>query len=146
MTEQQPIQEIDPKFLSSIAQLIRAFEGIDPESETAIKQLIDMKNILERSRFPTYPILARQVYLRLIYEAYPDYAQSCKDWADNEAHGLIQYKGQGRDEFVEMNKNLNPSANQEFYVGGTTPNKTEPKKGLFDRFRKPKDESEFIDE
>lgn len=129
--------------LSKIAQLIRAFEGVDPEAETAIKQLIDMKNILERSRFPTYPILARQVYLRLIAKIYPEVAESCKDWADFEAHGLIQYQGKGREEFVEINKAPQGSQqNTEFYM---SPNKAEPKQSLLSRFTKKKEEIELIE-
>lgn len=107
--------EEKPKELDELYKIIRVFQGLPPESDTAISQLINMKSLLERSRFPTYPLIARQVYLRLLNWYYGDMAEACKMWADYEAEALIEYKGQGRQEFVEINKAAQ-QAQQEFYI------------------------------
>jgi len=94
-------EKLDSDMLRSLAEaismMVRAFEGKPIEPEDIITRLTNVKNILERSRFPTYPLLAKQVYLRLIAlyapEAYP-----CRDWADLEAQALISYKGLSREE------------------------------------------------
>jgi len=92
----------------AISMMVRAFEGRPIEPEDVITRLTNVKNILERSRFPTYPLLAKQVYLRLIAKYNPQ-AYACRDWADMEAEALIEYRGQGRTEYVEMTR--------EFYFG-----------------------------
>jgi len=145
-------EKLDTNMLKSLAEaismMVRAFEGRPVEPEDIITRLTNVKNILERSRFPTYPLLAKQVYLRLIAlyapEAYP-----CRDWADLEAQALISYKGLSREEYVEMTRATSVArAEQEFYFGEmpTVHAEAKPKRSFWQRLRgRPKpEESEFV--
>lgn len=97
---------------------VNALEGRPIEAEDVISKLINLKNKMERSRFPTYPLLAKQVYLRLIARYNPQ-ADSCKEWADYESEALIAYKGLNWDAYVEMVKAATgPQDQQQFYFGG----------------------------
>ena len=91
------------KRMRRIVLIIKAGRGepIDPDS--VITQLTDIKNVLERTRFPTYPMLGKHVYLRLIADMNTN-AKACYKWSEKEASALISYKGQSRAEVVEMNK------------------------------------------
>lgn len=128
------------KDLQEIAAIIKAANGISIDPDSIITQLTDVKNILERTRFPTYPILAKHVYLRLIAK-YNKNAGACLEWSKLEASAFISYKGQSRSETVEMNKA--PQISQPFYMSdqrASTP--SEPKKHFWNS--KPKqEESEF---
>jgi hypothetical protein len=104
------------KVAESISMLIKAFNGQTIEEDSVVTKLTDIKNIVERSRFPTYPLVAKQIYLRLISLFYPEICGSFEDWADNEAHTLISYKGLEREEWVEQTK-AGSTAPQEFYIG-----------------------------
>ncbi|MDH7607703.1 MAG: hypothetical protein QHH12_08140 [Candidatus Bathyarchaeota archaeon] len=131
----------------AIAMMVRAFEGQPIEPEDVISRLTNIKNLLERSRFPTYPLLAKQVYLRLI-ALYNPQAYACRDWADLEAEALISYKGQSREEYVEMARaTAGPKEQQQFYFGGppVAPKAEAPVKRHF-WSRAPKEESEFASE
>lgn len=130
----------------AISMMVRAFEGRPIEPEDVITRLTNVKNILERSRFPTYPLLAKQVYLRLIAKYNPQ-AYACRDWADMEAEALISYKGQSRTEYVEMTRAAAAAqTEQEFYFGEVpqAPVQGEKKRFGFLR-RKPssREQSEF---
>ena len=91
----------------TISLLMKAIDGSPIEPDDIIRELINLKDIRERSRFPTYPILAKNVYLRLISKYHPE-AKACLDYADHEAHTLISYKGESRKEAVEMRKAPQP--------------------------------------
>jgi len=130
----------------AISMMVRAFEGRPIEPEDIITRLTNVKNILERSRFPTYPLLAKQVYLRLIAKYAPE-AYPCEDWADLEAQALISYKGLSREEYVEMTKAASAArTEQEFYFGEKPgmPQETKGKRRWWQRLAKPKEESEFV--
>ena len=100
---------------------------------------------MERSRFPTYPILQKQVYLRLIAALYPDEAKACETWADLEAHALVEYKGEGRTEWVEASKVVAGSESQSITIG--MPQAQTDKQGILRRGRnlekKEKERREF---
>jgi len=102
--------KLDEKTLGVVAKtistLVRALDGKPPEGEDAITRLTNVKDILERSCFPTYPLLAKQVYLRLIHRYAPVEAESCEAWANLEARALISYKGKSREEYTEQLKML----------------------------------------
>jgi len=138
--------KLDTSLLKSTAEALsmfaRAFEGKPVEPENIIKTLIDHKNLMERSRFPTYPLLSKQVYLRLIAIIHPE-AKACEAWANLEAHALIQYKGQGREEYVDVQKAATQQGpEQQFYLG---PRQQEQKSKRRWLSRKPKTEdSEFV--
>lgn len=127
----------------AISMMVRAFEGKPIEPDDIITRLTNVKNILERSRFPTYPLLAKQVYLRLIAKYNPD-ALSCEEWANLEAYALISYKGKSREEYVEMTKATSGlQEQQQFYLGDRKqPQQQESKRRFWQR--KPKEEAEFI--
>jgi len=138
-------QETDIKVVASrISMLVKAFEGRPIEPDDIITRLTNVKNILERSRFPTYPLLAKQVYLRLIAKYVPE-ADSCLQWADREAEALISYRGQSRSEYVEMTRAAYAQEEaQRFYIGDQQAPQPQ-KRGFLSRFRKPKpqEETEF---
>lgn len=131
---------------TAISMMVRAFEGKPIEEDTVVSKLVDIKDIMQRSRFPTYPLIAKQVYLRLIALYNPN-AYACKDWADLEAKALIAYKGQNWDAWIEMTKAEKGAVmpGQQFYFGEKQVAPTEPaRKGHFwSRSPKPKEESEF---
>jgi len=137
-------QETDIKVVASrISMLVKAFEGRPIEPDDIITRLTNVKNILERSRFPTYPLLAKQVYLRLIKMYIPE-ADSCQQWADREAESLISYKGLSRSEYVEMTRAAYAQEAQQFYIGDQQAPQPQ-KRGWLSRHRKPKpqEETEF---
>lgn len=136
------------KYAEQISMLIRAFDGRPMEDDSLITKLTDVKNILERSRFPTYPILGKQEYLRLIAKYNPQ-AKACKEWAEVEAQALISYKGQGREEYVDMTKTAQPIPETTLHLGEQQKQgvQQQQKKGFWNRFRRSaKTESEFSNE
>jgi hypothetical protein len=145
-------EKLDLNMLKNVAEAIRmmvcAFEGRPIDASDVITRLINVKNIVERSRFPTYPLLAKQVYLRLI-ALYNPQGYPCKDWADLEAEALVAYKGLNWDAYVEMAKASQvPGEQQQFYFGTTQPQKAEvpqPKRRFWQK-GKPKEQSEFENE
>lgn len=132
----------------AISMFVNAFSGKPIEAEDVISRLINVKNKMERSRFPTYPLLAKQVYLRLIAKYNPN-GDACKEWANYEAEALIAYKGQNWDAYVEMVKAASgPQEQQQFYLGGAMQGKepgTPQKKGHFwnRNPKQPQEPSEF---
>jgi hypothetical protein len=142
--EQMDTETLKATF-EAISMMVRAFEGRPIEPQDIITRLTNVKNILERSRFPTYPLLAKQVYLRLI-ALYNPQAYPCKDWADLEAEALISYKGQSRAEYVEMTRAAAAAkTEQEFYFGEMPRVPVGEKKRFGFLRRKPqaKEQSEF---
>jgi len=138
-------EKLDTEVLTStakaISMMVRAFEGKPIEPQDIITKMTNIKNILERSRFPTYPLLAKQVYLRLIALYHPE-CFHFKDWADKEAEALISYKGQSRSEYVEVARAASAMQGQEFYFGEGKPQAPQVKRRFWQR--KPKtEESEF---
>lgn len=132
------------KMLEILSMEIRAFEGKPIEPDDVITRLINIKNKMERSRFPTYPLLAKQVYLRLIAK-YNKNATACKDWADMEAEALIAYKGLNWDAYVEMAKATSmPAEQQQFYLGPTQQAPKVEKRHFWQRDKSKKEESEFV--
>ena len=90
------------EFGKVISILVRAFDGLDVSGDDKITMLTNPRNILERSRYPTYTQLSLVVYLELLYTQSNCIAYH--EWATKLSEALISYKGQGRGEYVEMNK------------------------------------------
>jgi len=137
--------QLDTEMLKSankaISMMVRAFDGKPIEPEDIITRFTNIKNILERSRFPTYPLLAKQVYLRLIKEYNPQ-AKACERWADLEAEALISYKGLSREEYVDSIKAAaSIGTEQQFHISERSNIQTPPKRRFWQR--KPKEETEF---
>jgi len=130
-------------FFEVISQMIRAFEG-KPLDGDYISRLTDVKNILERTDFPTYPLLREQVFLRLCATIYPNALKSWGIYADLLAQAFISYKRQSRKEYVEQTKGLQ-SPEQVFMIGDRTQQVEQPQKRRFGFLRgKPKEEREFV--
>jgi len=129
------------KIAEFISMLVRAFEGKPIEPEDIISRFTNVKNLLERSRFMTYPLVGKQIYLRMI-AAKNKNAKSCLEWADKEGEALISYKGLSREEYVDSVKAATQQAEQEFYIGEKGKREQEQPKRRFWQ-RKPKEESEF---
>lgn len=151
-TERSDILEffgkLDKKMLmsvfESISQMVRAFDGRSIDAEDIITRLTNVKNILERSRFPTYPLLAKQVYLRLIKKYNPQ-AQACEDWADLEAQALISYKGLSREEYTEQLKSAAAPANTQQFMFSGPRQEQEVKRRFYQRKAKP-EQTEFVNQ
>lgn len=103
------------EFANKISIITRATQGKTVEQTSIYDKLIDIKDIKERSRYPTYPILSLIVYLENIAKANPN-AKACSVWSNHLSKALISYKGQSRSEFVDMSKAPQPPQ-QEFYLG-----------------------------
>lgn len=91
------------KIFEILSMLVRAFEGKDISETDVITRLVNVKNILERSRFPSMNIINFQVYCRLVAKYHPE-LQCFEDWANIQAHALISYQGLSREEYVDMYK------------------------------------------
>jgi hypothetical protein len=104
------------KRINRLAKIIKGAKGLPLDPDSVITQLTNIKEILERSRYPTYSILRKQVYYRLIYEYFGESAKACLKASNLESSALIAYKGQSRSEIVEMNKQQ-AQASQQFVIG-----------------------------
>jgi len=101
--------------------------------------LINVEDIRERSRFPTTLDIKFQTYARLVYALYGEVAKPLVEWADQEAHVYISYKGLGRDEAIEMAKagrgiEIMPAMVYPERERQPTPTQA-PKKGFFARIK-----------
>ena len=91
------------KIFDVLSMLVRAFDGKDISESDVITRLVNVKDILERSRFPSMSIINFQVYCRLVAKYHPELI-AFEDWANIQAHALISYQGLSREEYVEMMK------------------------------------------
>lgn len=124
----------------NISMMVRAFEGKAVDPKDSIDKLTNIRNIFERSGFPTYVILSQVTYLRLLYHIYGEPAKICLDWATFLSEDLISYKRQGREEYRDMVKAASVQEGQRIFVGGS-PQSQEPKKRPWQRT--PKETTEF---
>lgn len=149
MTEQpnEPTEEtgFSDEDLEKLSKLMRALDGKPINTDEVITSLTNPKNILERSRFQTYPLLQKNVYLRLVALKHPE-LKAFKEWADYEAEALISHKGEGRKEWVEQRK---AAAIQDAgtVIGSFSQPKIEapPKKRFWQREQK-QPKSEFVNQ
>lgn len=141
--------EIIKQNLDILSAIIRAFEGkeVNPDNDV-ITRLINVKNILERSNFPTMPIINFQVYCRLVAKYHPE-CVAFKDWADFQAEGLKSYKALSSEQYVEMMKAqlgyVAPPQTSTNISLGNNPMQQQQKRGLLRRGPKP-EQSEFNNE
>lgn len=92
------------RMLQALSMLDRALEGQPIEPEDIFSGMLNIKDIRERTRYPSILDLKRHTYLRLLAAKCPE-ASACVKWADEEAHSFISYpKGEGRKEGVEIMK------------------------------------------
>ncbi len=123
--------------------LIRAFEGRDikPDSDP-ITRLINVKNILERSNFPSMSIINFQVYARLVAYYHPIECKAFSTWANLQAESLKSYKALSSEQYVEMFKAQNavlPQTSSTNISFGQKMANEEKKKSWFNRRKKDTD-------
>lgn len=141
--------ELIKQNLDVLSMMIKAFEGkeVNPDNDV-ITRLINVKNILERSNFPTMPIINFQVYCRLVAKYHPE-CVAFKDWADFQAEGLKSYKALSSEQYVEMMKAqlgyVAPPQTSTNISLGSNPMQQQAKRGLLRRGPKP-ESSEFGNE
>lgn len=111
----------------AISMFVRAFEGEAIEPSDIIRDLINVRNIIERSNFPSYPVITRQVYLRLVAKYNKNY-KAYEDWMDIEAQALKSYKGKSTEQYVEIAKAKMASEAGQNIIFGTQVGKAEEKK------------------
>jgi len=91
------------RFLQHYSMWVRAEEGESIEPEDVFSGMLNIKDIRERTRFPSYLDLRRHIYLRFLAKIVPEASDIFESWADEEAHEFISYpKGEGRKEGVEI--------------------------------------------
>jgi len=129
--------------MEKITMLARASRGLAPEPKDAISNLINVKEPLERTGFPTYQILTLAVYLKLGRWRYGPPAQILDEWANLLCSALIAYKRQGRKEWVEAQKRVEGSDQQSFFFGRQDIAQQPQKRRFYQRKPKP-EASEFV--
>ncbi|HKJ30798.1 MAG TPA: hypothetical protein VKA34_03175 [Balneolales bacterium] len=145
-TETQPTNQITNDDLDLLAKLMNALEGKSPNPpDEIITSLTNPHNILERTRFPTHPILQKNVYLRLVALKHPELS-AFKQWANYEAEAMISYKGEGRKEWVEQRRNATLQE-QGTVIGSLTQGspQVQPKRRFWQRGEK-QEKSEFVNQ
>lgn len=105
---QKTLDTSDPEslrpFFEIWSMLNRSLEGKPIDPEEVFQGYLNVKDIRERTRFPSLLDLKRHVFLRT-FEKYTPEAKPFKDWADEEAYNFISYpKGEGRKEGIEIMK------------------------------------------
>ena len=140
--------KMNPKQIQEMAEtismMVRAFEGRPIESEDIITRLINVKDTLERGRYPTYGLIRKQVFLRLVAKFHPE-LKSWEEWADIEAKAMIQYKGLGHEEYVKMQGAGAMQPEQMFYLNPQIQQQQQQEKKRRFWQRRPKEpQTEFI--
>lgn len=140
----EAILKADPKEFQKICEILsmmfRAFEGkdVNPDNDP-ITRLINVKNILERSNFPTMPHITFQVYTRLIAETHPE-LEAFKTWANLHAEALKSLKSLSSEQYVDMYKAQNGTLPQQqgnsFFLNPNIAQQQQQKKSIFRRERK----------
>lgn len=144
--EQVDLETLSDDDLETLSKLMRVLDGESPNPpDEIITSLTNPKNILERTRFPTHPLLQKNVYLRLVAAKHPELT-AFKEWADSEAEALISYKGEGRKEWVEQRKAAAPEAGTVIgsYSGQQQPQQPQKKHWWNRGTHKP--QSEFVNQ
>lgn len=144
---QEFLQKFEPKDIEKFSLLFSSLMlGLEGKMRRGdrIYQFTNVDSLLERGRYPTYPILQKQVYNRLIALKYPYICATNKKWADLEAEGLIGYKGGSRSEWVEVEKHQAMASEQQIFFGNRG-EQQQPKRRFWQK--KPKSETpEFVNE
>jgi len=110
-TEQEQLskilEEVKPEelkpILEALTMTMRALKGQPIEQTDFISGLMNLKDIRERTRLNTQIILRKHVYLQLGAMYCPE-LKAALDWANEEKHDLISYKGEGRTEAIDYKK------------------------------------------
>jgi len=91
------------RHLQTLSMTERARRGESIEPEDVFSGMLNIKDIRERTRFPSYLDLRRHIYLRFLSHIVPEAGDIINAWVDEEAHEFISYpKGEGRKEGVEI--------------------------------------------
>lgn len=144
----ETFKDLNPKFarrfFETVSMMERAFQGRPIDPKDAIQRLTNVKDITERSRYPTYMLIAKQNFCHLATDILG--LKAFKKLADLESAALISYKGESRKEYTEQLKAASGQADQQTISFGSAIEK-EAKKRLSFLRRKPKETvSEFINQ
>lgn len=142
LSEQNP--ELLKNTFRGLSWFVRATEGKSIEPEEWITKFTDVKNIRERSDFPTYPMVGLEVYLTLLSWKYGDNAKACQAWAKYLAETMISYRRRSRGEAVEMSKKQEIAIPGQELLTRTTAEKQPKRRWNFLRRKSPQEESEFV--
>ena len=135
------------KFLTRLAQTLNAVDKKPPGWKSFINRMVNLEDVKERSRYPTYPILAKNVYLEMLGDLIPE-ARAATMLKNKESSALIAYQGEQWEHVVKMYlKSFTEQETREtrLELSPSTPATTvKPKRSLVDRIflRKPKGEIE----
>jgi len=127
--------------MEKITQLVRASKGLAPEPTDVYSYMMNIKEPLERTGFPTFTILQQAVYLKVGYEIYGEEAKILDTWANTLMKALIAYKRQQRKEAIEMAKRVEEGEKTSFYMGRGDREREQPKRRWWQR--KQKEQTEF---
>ncbi len=139
------LKNTDPKqlvpILEVLSMMVRAFEGkeVNPDSDQ-ITRLINIKNILERSNFPSMTEINFQTYARLIAYYHPSECLAFEKWADFRAEALKSYKALSSEQYVEMFKAQNavlPSPSTNINLASQQQMQQQKKQGWLRRRKEP---------
>jgi len=123
------------KLLQALSMTVRARRGESIEPEDIFSGMLNIKDIRERTRFPSYLDLRRHIYLRFLSYIAPEVSDIINAWVDEEAHEFISYpKGEGRKEGVEIlaAKGMKVQGIAPIFLGER---RLEEKKGRFQRLK-----------
>jgi len=77
------------KLLQAHSMMVRARRGESIEPEDIFSGMLNIKDIRERTRFPSYLDLRRHIYLRFLSHIVPEANDIINAWVDEEAHEFI---------------------------------------------------------
>ena len=142
LASKDPKKEPKPKDkinLEDLRQILILAEGGDPEAQRWLNKFLKTESPQERSFFPSYPFIQRQVYLLAGSKVFfkDEEGNPLKMWADLEAEVFNGYKGKKSDQVVEMLKKGTDLGNLTL-----TPQMQAPQQKSKFLSRKPKDEFE----
>lgn len=155
MTTQEPeiklknMLDYTDEELAQFVKVRNAMKGRSPIDKPDLMQFnVNLKNINERTRFLTFPLLKEAVYFQLLAKMHPIIAIKAQKYADLMEECLISYKGLSREEFKEITKHAVNQPESTFIgtYSGSPP--MQQKKGFLSRFRRGRtsEESEFKQE
>lgn len=135
------------KDMEKMSMAKRALRGLPPEPQDAFSNLINVKEYLERTRFPTFNILKLVNYLEIGYIIYGEKARILKQAAEKLGSSLISYpKGEGRKEWVSVQQRA-VGPGQSIFFGPPFQQQTQPeRKRRFWERKKPQSQGEVFRE
>jgi hypothetical protein len=136
------------KFLTRLSQTLNAMDKKPPGWKSFINRMVNLEDVKERSRYPTYPILSKNVYLEMLGDLIPE-ARAATMLKNKESSALIAYQGAQWEHVVKMylksfTEQETRETRLELSPSTQTTATTKPKRSIMDRIllRKPKGDIE----